>query len=43
MKFVLVILGVIVLGLAGVIVYALQVDAPETEIEVVVPDDNFPR
>lgn len=43
MKFVFAVLGVIVLGFAGVVVYALQVDAPETEIEVVIPDDKFPR
>ena len=43
MKFVLVVVGAIVLGGIGVVVYALQVDAPETEIEVVIPDDKFPR
>lgn len=43
MKFLFVILGVIVMGFAGVAVYALQIDAPETEIEVVIPDDTFPR
>lgn len=43
MKFVLIVLGVIVLGFAGVVVYALTIDAPETEIEVVIPDDKLPR
>lgn len=43
MKFVLVVVGAIVLGGIGVVVYALLVDAPETEIEVVISDDNFPR
>lgn len=43
MKFVLVVVGAIVLGGIGVVVYALQVHAPETEIEVVIPDDKFPR
>ncbi len=43
MKFVLVVVGAIVLGGIGVVVYAFQIDAPETEIEVVIPDDKFPR
>lgn len=43
MKFLLIVLGVIALGFVGVAVYALQINAPETEIEVVIPDDTFPR
>ncbi len=43
MKVLLVILGAIALGFVGVAVYALQINAPEVEIEVVIPDDTFPR
>jgi hypothetical protein len=43
MRFLLIVLGVIGIGAAAVVIYAYQVKAPETEIEVVIPDDTFPR
>lgn len=43
MKVLGIVFGIIVVGILGVMVYALQVDAPEAKIEVVIPDDKLPN
>lgn len=43
MKALGIVFGIIVVSILGVMVYALQVDAPETNIEVVIPDDKLPN
>lgn len=43
MKILGIVFGIIVVSILGVGVYALQVDAPEAKIEVVIPDDKLPN
>lgn len=43
MKALGIVFGIIVVGILGVMVYALQVDPPQEKIEVVIPDDKLPN
>lgn len=42
MKVLGIVLGIIVLGGLGLVVYASQIKPPETEIEVVIPEADLP-
>jgi hypothetical protein len=42
MRFLLIVLGIVVFGVAGIGLYATQIKAPEIEIEVVIPDGDLP-
>lgn len=41
MRFLLIVLVLILLGVGGVMVYAMQVAPPEQEIEVIVPNEDL--
>lgn len=42
MRVLLILLGIVALIAGGLVIYAYQLKAPETEIEVVIPDDDLP-
>ena len=42
MKIFAIVLGIIIIGALGLVVYASQIKPPESEIEVVIPEGDLP-
>jgi hypothetical protein len=42
MRLFLIVLGLLVLGFAGLVIYSYTMPTPQTEVEEVISDDNFP-